>query len=180
MGWSSGLRGVVAAALVLGGHGAWAVSWWNYLAAYPKGPGAVRVDMDLAQSGPAVDRATLVVAGVRFATERANGLPEARQVEALEALGARLVAAIGEATPAVHAGTFTHDRQHLSFLYVADAASVERAVDGVLREHCPGCERRLEISEDGDWSAYFEFLYPNAETRAAYRQELRERGFTER
>ncbi len=177
---SAGARCAVALALALGAQAAAAVSWWSYLATYPRGPGAVRVDMELAHRGPLPDRGTLVVTGVRFRTERANGLPEARQIDALEALGARLVAAVGAVTPAVHAGTFTHDRAHLSFLYVADAAPVEPAVDAVLREHCPGCERHLEVKEDRDWSAYFGFLYPNAETRAAYSRELRDRGFTKR
>ena len=39
---SAGARCAVALALALGAQAAAAVSWWSYLATYPRGPGAVR------------------------------------------------------------------------------------------------------------------------------------------
>lgn len=151
--------------------------WWPYLASYEDGPGSIRVNLALSSKAPLSEYRYLVVTGTTYKTKRSDGLPEAIDVERLNTLSQGVVAAIQAITPSVYVGTFTHNKEQLHYVYVADAALVQHALGKLYMEACPGCKTYLNIKQDPSWSAYREFLYPNRATLEFYRVELEKLGY---
>lgn len=151
--------------------------WWPYLASYEDGPGSIRVNLALSSQAPLSEYRYLVVTGTTYKTKRSDGLPEAIDVERLNTLSQRVVAAIQAITSSVYVGTFTHNKEQLHYVYVADAALVQHALEKLYTEACPGCKTYLNIKQDPSWSAYREFLYPNRATLEFYQVELEKLGY---
>lgn len=135
--------------------------WFVYLASYETGPGSVRVDLGLRERAPVSGFDHLVVTGTRYNTSHANGLPELADLHRLNALAEKVVRAIEALTPAIYAGTFTHNGEQLHYLYVKNPAGIEDALAAAYGDACSGCKSSTSLKADASWEAYLKFLYPN-------------------
>lgn len=151
--------------------------WWPYLASYEDGPGSIRVNLALSSQAPLSDYRHLVVTGTTYETKRSDGLPDARDIDRLNALSKRVVAVIQATTPSVYVGTFTHNKEQLHYVYVTDAELIQSVLGKLYLDACPGCKTYLNIKLDPSWSAYRDFLYPNRVTLEFYRTELEKLGY---
>lgn len=151
--------------------------WWPYLASYEAGPGAIRVNLGLKLQAPLIDHPNLVVTGVTYSTARSDGFPDQTDVERLNALSTKIVAAIQEMSPSVYVGTFTHNREQLHYVYVKDVSGIKESLSALYAKACEGCKTYTNIKSDPAWSAYKDFLYPNQATLKFYENEFKKIGF---
>jgi hypothetical protein len=151
--------------------------WWPYLASYEAGPGSIRVNLGLRKQVPLSGYRHLVVTGTTYNTERPDGLPDTPDLERLNTLSEKIVAAIQTTAPSVYVGTFTHNREQLHYVYVSDPSQIESILSKLYLASCPGCKTYTNIKLDPSWSAYTEFLYPNRTALEFYREELHRLGF---
>ena len=147
--------------------------WWSYLASYGKGPGSIRLNLALHKVAPLVAYPYLVVTGPTYTSMQRQGLPEAVDLNRLNDLQERVVAAIAKQSPHAYAGTFTHNFEQLHYVYVKSPSGISEALVQVYAEHCPGCKVYTNIKQDPSWSAYSEFLFPNQVTREHYGLQLK-------
>jgi hypothetical protein len=147
--------------------------WWSYLATYDAGPGSIRVNLALRKQAPLAGYPYLVVTGPKYASTQKGGLPEVADVNRLNDLQAKVVAAIAELSPHVYVGTFTHDFEQLHYVYVKSPSGISQALAMVYGEHCGGCKTYTNIKQDPSWIAYLDFLFPNQETRERYGLQLK-------
>jgi len=146
--------------------------WWSYLAAYDAGPGSIRLDMKLRKIAPVKEFPHLVVTGVTYTSTQRDGLPEAGDLDRLNDISSAVVAAIAAKTPSIYAGTFTHDFEQLNYVYVPDLEGIAEIIKNVYSQRCPGCKTYTNLKDDASWSAYREFLFPNAATLEHYGLQL--------
>jgi hypothetical protein len=151
--------------------------WWPYLAAYDTGPGSTRVNLGLKKQSPFNEYPNLVVTGTTYVTTRSDGLPDQADLARLNALSGKIIAAIQAASPSVYAGTFTHDREQLHYVYVKDIAGIETVLGDLYAKACTGCKIYTNIKKDPAWTAYRDFLYPNSAILDFNRDELKKIGF---
>lgn len=150
--------------------------WWSYLASYEAGPGSIRVNLGLRKHVPLAGFPYLVITGTTYGTTRKDGLPDAKDLERLDALAEKVIDAIRARTPSVYVGTFTHDREQLHYVYVSDPSGLAGALDEVYSAVCGGCKTYKNIKYDPEWADYTEFLYPNQATIEFHRDELEKIG----
>jgi hypothetical protein len=151
--------------------------WWPYLAAYDAGPGSTRVNLGLKKLVPFSDYPNLVVTGTTYATTRSDGLPDQANLDRLNVLSGKVIAAIQVASPSIYAGTFTHNREQLHYVYVKNITGIEKMLSDLYAKACTGCKIYTNIKRDPAWSAYRDFLYPNPATLDFHRDELKKIGF---
>ncbi len=149
-----------------------AEKWWTYVASYDGLPGEIRVDLALRASAPMAAYPQLMVTGSSYVSAHPTGLPEPRDDLRIAALTAKIVATVHKATPAIYLGSFTHKNEQMHYFYVKDAAKAEKALVPVYAHICDGCRGSTIIKDDPSWSAYTDFMYPNAKTREFYKVEL--------
>jgi Fe-S cluster biogenesis protein NfuA len=101
------------------------------------------------------------VTGTRYTTRHANGLPELADLHRLNVLTEKVVRAIEAVSPAIYAGTFTHNGEQLHYVYVKNPAGIEDALKVAYRDACSGCQTSTILKDDASWEAYLKFLYPN-------------------
>ena len=152
--------------------------WWPYLASYEAGPGSIRVNLGLRKQSPLVAYPYLIVTGTTYTSSRADGLPEPKDLERLNALSELVVAEINKISPSVYVGTFTHNREQLHYVYVKDASRIKSVLDNLYLTRCKGCKTYFNNKHDPTWSAYNEFLYPNQAIIELNKAELKNFDFT--
>jgi hypothetical protein len=152
--------------------------WWVYLASYDGMPGSTRLDMSLKRLAPFEEYSSVVVTGTTYEAKK-EGLPDPADLERLNQLSFKVMAAIQAVSPSIYAGTFTHNSEQLHYVYVKDAASIKTVLEALYKTACPGCKTYINVKKDPSWSAYRDFLYPNKATRDFHRDELRKYGFVE-
>lgn len=138
--------------------------WWSYAASYDAGPGSIRVDLALRNMAPLTGYSYLVVTGPTYTSEHRQGLPEASDLDRLNALQERVVSAIAKQSPCLYAGTFTHNFEQLHYIYVESPVGISQSLSEVYGECCPSCKIYTNIKQDQHWSVYLDFLYPNKAT----------------
>lgn len=142
--------------------------WWAYMADYNGTPGSTRVDMALQQKAPVQDLPFVVIAGTKYTTTLASGLPEANDIQRLNELSDKLILAIMSVGPSLYVGTFTHNNEQVHYVFVKDLAGTEEAFKKALKLACNTCEASYRTKSDPDWNTYLKFLYPNQATMQFY------------
>ena len=146
--------------------------WWSYLADYKGTPGSILVDMgQIALATTSASRRKfpcLITAGTIYRSDDKNQLPAPDELARLEALSRHVLAAMARHGRIVHAGTFTHKREQVLYLYVEKPDGFEAAFTKALKEGCAGCEKIFSTRDDPQWEVYREFLYPNTATLLFY------------
>lgn len=146
--------------------------WWSYLATYDEGPGSIRVDLKLRKAAPVKGFPYLVVTGVPYVSSREDGLPSVAELNRVNAISMAVVDAIAGKSPHIYAGTFTHNRQQLNYIYVPKLDGMSAVIDEVYRRLCAGCKTYTNLKHDPEWAGYREFLFPNEVTRLHYGLKL--------
>jgi hypothetical protein len=147
--------------------------WWSYLASYDAGPGSTRVNLVLRKLAPLAEYPYLVVTGQTYVSAQKQGLPEVADLNRLNDLQERVVAAIAKQSPSVYAGTFTHNFEQLHYVYIKNPSGIAQALAQVYRERCADCKTYTKIKQDPSWSAYSDFLFPNQATREHHGLQLK-------
>ena len=151
--------------------------WWPYLASYEAGPGSIRVNLGLRNQAPLAEYPYVVVTGTTYNTTRQDGLPDAKDIERLNALADKVIGAIQATSPSVYVGTFTHNREQLHYVYVKNFSGIAGALSQLYSAACQGCKTYMNIKHDPVWAAYTEFLYPNPAILKLHRAELENLGY---
>lgn len=142
--------------------------WWSYLAAYAEGPGSIRLNLALRKVAPMADYPYVVVTGSTYSSVGKKGLPEIADLDRLNDLHVKVIAAIAEQSPHVYAGTFTQNFEQLHYVYVKSPIGIEKALTNLYSQFCSGCKTYTNIKHDPSWAAYSQFLFPNEATRNQY------------
>jgi uncharacterized protein (TIGR01619 family) len=151
--------------------------WWAYLADYDGRPGSIIVNLALKERAPVADYQRLIVTGVNYASPDTNGLPSSSELDFLNVLAEKRLKIINQLTPSMFAGAFTHNGELLDYIYVRDTKGVEEVLKKFYQDSCPDRKQYINLKEDSKWEAYFEFLFPNAQTIEFHRQELTQIGY---
>lgn len=142
--------------------------WWTYIADYEGTPGSTRVDMGLLERAPMRALSHVVIAGTKYQTSHASGLPDQAELDHLNDMSDKVIAAILTLGPSIYVGTFTHNREQVHYVYVKDLAGAEAAFLKALAAACKSCEPTYRTKLDPEWRTYLKFLYPNRETMEFY------------
>ena len=151
--------------------------WWTYLAEFENQPGSVVVNLALKSRAPLTDYQHLVVTGVRFSSSTTNGLPDVKDIDALNALAEKRLTVISQKTPLIRVGVFTHDGERLDYIYIRDKVGVEDVLKKFYQDVCPERKTYINLKDDPKWEAYLDFLFPNEHTVEFYRHELVKIGY---
>jgi hypothetical protein len=151
--------------------------WWTYLADYDGRPGSVLLNLSLKERAPITDFQQLIVTGVSYTPSSAEGLPDSKEIDWLNALGDKRLKIITQLTPSILAGTFTHNGERLDYIYVRTNAGVENSLKKFYQDNCPDRKPYINLKDDPKWQAYLEFLFPNEQTIQFNRHELIKIGY---
>jgi hypothetical protein len=135
-------------------------------------PGSTRVNLGLQQRAPVAGYPHLIVTGTKYSRSAGQGLPEIADLDRLNALAEKVKATIEAISPAIYAGTFTHQYEQLHYVYVKDTTGIDAALRGMYERACPGCAIYVNVKSDPAWLGYTSFLYPNQQTLDFHRDEL--------
>ena len=154
-------------------------AWWQYLAEYDGAPGSTIVNLGLKSRAPRAEYPCLVVVGLSYESpEGAAGLPPVDSLDELTRLSNDRLDTLRRTVRAVHVGTFSHQRERLDYIYVADSAGVAAALAEWHARVAPSRTQYLNVKSDPNWDAYFAFLYPNAQIMRLHRAALQKLGVT--
>ena len=154
--------------------------WWTYLANYDNQPGSIVVNLELKERVPIADFAQLIVTGVSYTSSSASGLPDGKELDFLNALDEKRLKIVAQLTPSILAGIFTHNGEHLDYIYVRNAVGVEDALKKFYQDNYPDRKPYINLKQDPKWETYSEFLFPNEQTIEFYRQDLIKIGYLKR
>jgi hypothetical protein len=151
--------------------------WWAYLADYDGRPGSTLVNLALKERAPLANFRHLVVTGVSYSSPKADGLPDSKELDWLDALSQKRLKAITQLTPVILSGSFTHNSERLDYIYVSNSTGIEDALKKFYQETCPDRKAYINLKEDSKWEAYSGFLFPNEQTIQFHREELTKIGY---
>ncbi|KXX70890.1 DUF695 domain-containing protein [Flammeovirga sp. SJP92] len=134
--------------------------WDTYLASYENNmPGSVTLRMDLINSAPITSKPFVVITGPKYKTERADGFPT--DFDVLYKIEDYIIEALKKDRDIIPAGTFTHNKERLQYIYIGDTVGVNAILENAYRKVAEGQDYYLNIRFDKDWEGYIKFLYPN-------------------
>jgi len=154
------------------GKGPQADLWWAYLAEFEGRPGSIVINLGLKERAPVADYQKLIVTGVTYTSADTNGLPDAKELDALNALSEKRLIIVKQLTPYIYAGAFTHNGERLDYIYVKHTTGIEDALKKFYQNAGPDRKPCINVKDDPQWEAYSKFLFPNEQTIAFCRQEL--------
>ena len=154
------------------GKGPQADFWWTYLAEFEGRPGSVVINLGLEERAPVGDCQKLIVTGVTYASADTNGLPDARELNALNALSEKRLIIVKQLTPYIYAGAFTRKGERLDYIYVKSTNGIRDALNKFHHDASPDRKPYTNVKNDPQWETYSKFLFPNEQTIALHRQEL--------
>ena len=143
--------------------------WWTYIADYDGTPGSIRIDMGMKKNALVAGLPFVVIAGMKYVTPLANGLPLPSELQRFNVISDKLILAVMALGPSVYVGTFTHKNEQEHFIYVKDINGVEAAFINALKRECDTCQALFKSKPDPEWNTYLQFLYPNQATIEYYR-----------
>ena len=159
------------------GQGPQADFWWTYLAEFEGRPGSIVINLGLKESAPVADCQKLIVTGVTYKSADTNGLPDAKELDALNELSEKRLIIVKQLTPYIYAGAFTHKGERLDYIYVKSTTGIEEALKKFHQDASPDRKSYVNVKDDPQWEAYSKFLFPNEQTIAFHRQELVRSGY---
>jgi hypothetical protein len=157
--------------------------WWSYLGRYEDGlVGSIRLNLGLRVHAPMRALPILVVTGVSYESDPRDPkrqearMPSKKAHVFLNRISDKRVALVTSHATALYAGAFLYNNEQVDYLYVADAAGLEEALQTFHQKECPGRRHIFHTHHDPKWKEYLNFLYPNEATIEHYREELEELG----
>lgn len=141
--------------------------WETYMASYEDGkPGSTTVRMDLIDAAPISEYGYVLVTGIKYETEREDGLPKGDATfKLLHQIGDELEALLKLETESMLVGSFTYNFERLEYFYLKSDEGLKEKIETFYKENYPKETYHLNIKEDKKWEYYTEFLFPNAETQ---------------
>lgn len=119
----------------------------------------ITVDLAFTEVAPDDRRPHLVRVTIGFNAVLESGLPDASDLDAVNALEDPLLARM-EATGAAMVGRVITDGRRYFFFYTPDPAASEAAATSVLRA-VKDRETEVEVAHDPEWEVYSEYLLPS-------------------
>ncbi|WP_412973190.1 DUF695 domain-containing protein [Glaciecola sp. MF2-115] len=151
----------VLVGLMISGYVVAEEQWWSYLSGQESGPSSTRVDLSFNKLAPVSDYPFVVVTGITYEKQNAEGLPSPSQVDSLNAFQESLVAYLESKIPIKYAGTFTYQNEQLHYIYVQNKEKAEQAINSFYSTSCQGCKPCINVKLDPEWAGYKNFLYPS-------------------
>ena len=140
-------------------------SWNTYIASYEDGlPGSTTLRMDLINEAPFKDFPFVLVTGINYTTSRPDRFPDNETFDLLYKVEDEVEVLIGKETEVILAGTFTFNKERLSYFYINDDQGLKSKIENFYKQNYSDNKFYLNIKEDKGWGYYKDFLYPNEET----------------
>lgn len=134
-------------------------NWDAYLLSISDKPGVIRLNMSLKDVAPIVGYNHRMRITIKMLNPNEHGFPLAKEGEVLnnieEAFRNELLS-----TGAVFAGTAKSDGEALWYFYPLNNDRARLVVDAVMQAY-KEYSYDVDITEDAEWGAYFDFLYPS-------------------
>jgi len=145
-------------------------SWDNYVTMFDNKPAFVLVDSALAQSAPLLSHPDLVLCRIPVHSFRENGLPSEDAFKAIYGFEDQAVAIARKADSNIYAGRLGVGKLVTYHFYTnASQALIKQfQTSSELNAITPFACKAMA---DPQWSFYFDFLYPQPETRNSIENE---------
>lgn len=152
--------------------------WWSYLAEYDKGAGSIRLDLNIKKTAPLSDYQYVIITGISYPSDNDTHLPSEEEMNTLYGLEEKVVNTLKQEHGAIHVGTLTYDNEQLYYFYSKDTTKVRETLMALYAAQANDRKSYINVREDINWEAYLDFLYPNKETIAFYKDDLESKGYT--
>jgi hypothetical protein len=141
--------------------------WDTYMAQFGGKPGSVMVDMGLMSSAPDKLLPYLVVTGPHAQLcKNKTGIPDAKEIEEMEAILDLTGAILSGVTAKKLAGTLTYNCERVNYYYVKDTIAIRNALARMYNNHYNNWTYTLKIKQEPLWLSYRTFLYPDSAAAA--------------
>ena len=151
--------------------------WWNYLAEYDEGPGSTRIDLSFKYTAPLPDYRYVIITGISYPSSKTDRFPSEHELDILAGIESKVIKALEKSNAAIHVGTFTHNKEQLYYFYAKDIKNTQKTLTTLYAVIAKDRKPYSNFREDTAWQAYLEFLYPNKETIAFYKDQLDALGY---
>jgi hypothetical protein len=136
-------------------------NWDHYLCRLGEDPASIYLDLGIAAAAPLPGHDYSIRISAALTQPAENGMSTDAEFDALIALEDDLVARLhGE--NAIYVGRVTTRGARIFYFYAADADLLVRDASAAMEGH-PAYPPGIGSQPDGDWSTYFDFLYPSPE-----------------
>jgi hypothetical protein len=135
--------------------------WDQYFCEVDGSTASFVLDLDLHERAPIKNRPYVLRIRIRMIDPREDGLSSDEEAVTLGEIESALESAVGE--HALLAGRYTVNKVRTLIFYCDDESRVD-LVAPVFRDLYPFHKHTAFVQEDAEWSAYFEFLYPDVLT----------------
>ena len=134
-------------------------NWDNFIISVNGHPVSIVVDLALKEKAPQKERPFSVVLRTKYANPDENGFPPEESRAALEQIENRLELALRKENGAVYAGRFTQRGLREFYFYALDTVGYMATCNRIMQDF-PDHPWLAKAMNDGNWSNYFEILYP--------------------
>jgi len=137
--------------------------WDFYFCEMNDKTGSIMLDLGLSNVAPFSAWQHLLWISVKMNAPRAeDGLSSAEESEMLVQIEDELTAKLSGPHQAIYAGRLTYDGRRNFYFYLRDPLLHDRNVSEAMGAF-PHYQFDYRLKEDKEWSAYFDFLYPEPE-----------------
>lgn len=151
--------------------------WLNYLADYDEGPGSTHIDLSFKNTAPLPDYRYVIITGISYPSSKTDRFPSEHELDILAGIESKVIKALEKSNAAIHVGTFTHNKEQLYYFYAKDIKNTQETLNAFYAAIAKDRKPYINFREDPEWQAYLEFLYPNKETIAFYKDQLDALGY---
>jgi uncharacterized protein (TIGR01619 family) len=138
-------------------------NWDTYIAQYDDGPGSTTLNMARKETAPVSTLPFVVVTGLTTRNCEADGFPAKKELGKLQAADDAVLATVLSAAAGEPVGTFLHQCERLSYIYVKDTLRIREKLIKLYKTKYSDYTYYINIKPDKEWEYYLEFLYPNDE-----------------
>lgn len=133
--------------------------WVVYIGSVAEKPAAFRVDLGLAQLAPITDYFHRISITTNLKSPTEEGFSQESEYEEIYQIEDR-ISQILEDKGAILCGVVTREGEVCWYYYTQDKSSAEQVLSDIKTSDF-GYNLETKISDDANWEAYFQYLFPN-------------------
>lgn len=134
-------------------------NWAVYIGSVAQKPAAFRVDLGLEQKAPMTDYSHRISITTYLKNPTEDGFPQENEYEEIYQIEDKISQALEE-KGAILCGVVTREGEVCWYYYTQDKSSAEQVLSDIKTSDF-GYNLETKISDDANWEAYFQYLFPN-------------------
>lgn len=134
-------------------------NWAVYIGSVAQKPAAFRVDLGLEQKAPMTDYPHRISITTYLKNPTEDGFPQGNEYEEIYQIEDKISQALEE-KGAILCGVVTREGEVCWYYYTQDKSSAEQVLSDIKTSDF-GYNLETKISDDANWEAYFQYLFPN-------------------